>query len=230
MSDTVLVIGGGIAGIQASLDLAEAGARVVLVERSPTIGGKMAVLDKNFPTLDCSICIEAPKMSEVDRHPNIEIIRLAEVRKVEGEAGNFRVTIEQQPAFVTSECTRCDLCVEACPVPLGNEAVSCMRTRKAIYTPIDQAVPGPYVIDIEQCLNDPPNYLPCGRCVDACGPKCIDFNLYRPVTIEKEVGAVITAVGYDMLDPGLLKEYGYGTHPDIMTALEYEQLLVSSGP
>jgi len=230
MSDSVLVIGGGIAGIQASLDLAEAGARVFLVERSPTIGGKMAVLDKNFPTLDCSICIEAPKMSEVDRHPNIEIIRLAQVKKVDGEAGAFRVTIEQQPSFVTSECTRCDLCVAACPVVLSNEAVGGMRVRKAIYTPIPQAIPGPYVIDIEHCLNDPPNYLPCGRCTEACGPKCIDFNLYRPQLIEKEVGSIIIATGYDMLDPSLLREYGYGTHPDILTSLEYEQLLVSSGP
>src|SRR3990172_5654145 len=126
MSDSVLVIGGGIAGIQASLDLAESGARVVLVERAPSIGGKMAVLDKNFPTLDCSICIEAPKMSEVDRHPNIELLSLAEVERVEGRAGGFRVAIRQKPRFVTDGCTRCDECSRVCPVLLSNETTSHM--------------------------------------------------------------------------------------------------------
>ena len=121
MSDSVLVIGGGIAGIQASLDLAEAGARVVLVEREATIGGIMAVLDKNFPTLDCSICIEAPKMSEVDLHPNIEILSLAEVMAIEGDPGNFRVQIRQKTRYVTNECTRCDLCTDACPQAYPNE-------------------------------------------------------------------------------------------------------------
>ncbi len=121
MSDSVLVIGGGIAGIQASLDLAEAGARVVLVERAPTIGGIMAVLDKNFPTLDCSICIEAPKMSEVDLHPNIEILRLAEVISVEGTPGAFTAQIRQKTGFVSDECTRCGDCTEVCPVALPNE-------------------------------------------------------------------------------------------------------------
>lgn len=121
MSDSVLVIGGGIAGIQASLDLAEAGARVVLVEREPTIGGIMAVLDKNFPTLDCSICIEAPKMSEVDLHPNIEILSLAEVESVTGDPGDFRVEIRQRARFVSDECTRCGDCTAACPVAIPNE-------------------------------------------------------------------------------------------------------------
>ena len=116
MSDSILVIGGGIAGIQASLDLAEAGARVIMVEKEATIGGKMAVLDKNFPTLDCSICIEAPKMSEVDLHPNIEILALSEVIGLEGEPGDFKVQVRQTKRFVTDECTRCDDCVAACPV------------------------------------------------------------------------------------------------------------------
>ncbi|MCK5429155.1 MAG: CoB--CoM heterodisulfide reductase iron-sulfur subunit A family protein, partial [Anaerolineales bacterium] len=134
MSDSVLVIGGGIAGIQASLDLAEAGARVVLVEKEATIGGIMAVLDKNFPTLDCSICIEAPKMSEVDLHPNIEILSLAEVDQVEGVPGDFCVQIRQAARYVTDACTRCGECAEACPVVLPNEFDSGMAARKAIYT------------------------------------------------------------------------------------------------
>ncbi|MFC2025940.1 FAD-dependent oxidoreductase, partial [Chloroflexota bacterium] len=138
MSDSVLVIGGGIAGIQASLDLAEAGARVILVEREATIGGIMAVLDKNFPTLDCSICIEAPKMSEVDLHPNIEILSLAEVDSIEGNPGNFLVQIRQRARYVTDACTRCGDCSAACPVVLPNEYDSGMASRKAIYTPIPQ--------------------------------------------------------------------------------------------
>ncbi|MGD8821710.1 MAG: FAD-dependent oxidoreductase, partial [Anaerolineales bacterium] len=160
MSDSVLVIGGGIAGIQASLDLAHAGARVILVEKQATIGGVMAVLDKNFPTLDCSICIEAPKMSEVDLHPNIEILSLAEVDRVEGQAGDFTVHIRQQGRYVTDECTRCGECTQVCPVTLPNEYDSGMASRKAIYTPIPQSAPGAYMIDMEHCLNQPPNYLP----------------------------------------------------------------------
>ena len=230
MSNSILVIGGGIAGIQASLDLAEAGARVILVEKEATIGGKMAVLDKNFPTLDCSICIEAPKMSEVDLHPNIEILALSEVVGLEGEPGDFTAQIRQKTAFVTDECTRCDDCVAACPVVLPNEYDSGMAARKAIYTPIPQAVPGPYLIDIDNCLNNPPNYLPCDHCSTACLPNCIDFLLPREEMLTREVGSVVVAIGYDMLDPHEMREYGFGSHPDILTALEFERLVNSAGP
>jgi heterodisulfide reductase subunit A len=230
MSDSILVIGGGIAGIQASLDLAEAGARVIMVEKEATIGGKMAVLDKNFPTLDCSICIEAPKMSEVDLHPNIEILALSEVIGLEGEPGDFKVQIRQKQRFVTDECTRCDDCVAACPVVLPNEYDSGMAARKAIYTPIPQAVPGPYLIDIDNCLNDPPNYQPCDHCSTACLPGCIDFLMPREEIIDLEVGSVVVAIGYDMLDPHEMREFGFGSHPDILTALEFERLVNSAGP
>lgn len=229
MGSTVLVIGGGIAGIQAALDLANAGSKVLLVERSPALGGKMAALDKNFPTLDCSICIEAPKMSEVIQNPNIEVVTLAEVKKVDGNAGNFKVTIEQQPRFVTSECTRCGECVPVCPVTLRNEFDAGMGARKAIYTPYEQAEPGAYVIDVENCLNEPPNYLPCNRCMKACAPACIDFNM-KPKEITRNVAAIIVATGFELLDAYLLPEYGYGRHPDILTALEFERLLQASGP
>jgi heterodisulfide reductase subunit A len=230
MSDSVLVIGGGIAGIQASLDLAEAGARVVLVEREATIGGIMAVLDKNFPTLDCSICIEAPKMSEVDLHPNIEILSLAEVEGVEGAPGDFTVRIRQKARYVTDECTRCGDCTTVCPVVLPNEYDSGMAARKAVYTPIPQSAPGAYMIDMQHCLNNPPNYLPCDRCYQACPPKSIDFMMPGEHLLTRQVSSVIVAVGYDMLDPREMKEYGYGQHPDILTAMEFERLINSAGP
>jgi len=200
MSDTVLVIGGGIAGIQAALDLAEAGIQVVLVEKGPTLGGAMAALDKNFPTLDCSICIEAPKLAEIRDHPNIEVLALSEVEKVEGQAGAFQVTIRQKQNFVTSECTRCDECVQVCPVILPNEFDVGMAARKAIYSPFPQAVPGAYVVDIDNCLNELPNYIPCNRCVEACLPHCIDFGLPLEKTVQREVGSIVLAAGYDLMD------------------------------
>ena len=230
MSNTILVLGGGIAGIQASLDLAEAGSKVILVEREATIGGIMAVLDKNFPTLDCSICIEAPKMSEVDLNENIEIISLAELASIEGEPGRFRVAIRQQARYVTDACTRCGECTGVCPVILPNEYDSGMAARRAIYTPIPQAVPGPYLVDMDTCLNEPPNYIPCNRCKEACLPGAIDFLMPQERIIEVEVGAVVVAVGYDSFDPRKMVEFGYGTHPDVLTALEFERLVNSAGP
>ncbi len=230
MTDSVLVIGGGIAGIQASLDLAGAGARVVLVEREATIGGVMAALDKNFPTLDCSICIEAPKMSEVELHPNIEILSLAEVETVQGEPGNFNVQIRQRARYVTDACTRCGDCTAACPVVLPNDFEAGMAVRKAIYTPIPQSTPGEYLIDMESCLNVPPNYMPCDRCIQACLPKVIDFYMAEEKLIEKQVGSIVVSVGYDMLDPRRLSEFGYGSHPDVLTAMEFERLINSAGP
>jgi heterodisulfide reductase subunit A len=230
MSDSVLVIGGGIAGIQSSLDLAKAGARVVLVERQPTIGGVMAVLDKNFPTLDCSICIEAPKMSEVELNSNIEILSMTTLEALDGVPGDFTVHLRQKARYITDACTRCGECTIVCPVVHPNEYDSGMASRKAIYTPIPQAVPGAYLVDIDKCLNDPPNYIPCNHCVQSCLPKAIDFLMPSERTFTRKVGAVIVATGYDMLDPGQIREYGYGTHPDILTALEFERLVNSAGP
>ncbi|MCL7389200.1 MAG: FAD-dependent oxidoreductase [Thaumarchaeota archaeon] len=229
MSDEVLVIGGGIAGIQCSLDLANAGVKVVLVEKTPTIGGKMAILDKNFPTLDCSICIEAPKMSEVGKHPNIELLTLAEVVNVEKDGEDYIVEIYQKPRYVTDECSRCGLCVDACPVLLKNEFDYGMAARKAIYTPIPQSEPGAYVIDIDNCLNKPPNYLPCDRCIQVCGPKCIDFFM-KPKIIKKKVKAIVVATGFEVFDVTRIPDYSYGLHPDILTSIEYERLLQSTGP
>jgi heterodisulfide reductase subunit A2 len=230
VSDSVLVIGGGIAGVQAALDLAQAGARVVLVEKSASLGGVMAALDKNFPTLDCSICIEAPKLSEVSEHPNVEVLTNAEVVDLAGKAGAFRAVIRRRNGLVTSECTRCDECSVVCPVLLPNEFDAGMASRKAIYTPFPQAVPGPYVIDTAHCLNDPPNVIACQRCVEVCPPNCIDFMQPLEETIEREVASVIVAAGFELFNPTALSQFGYGTHPDILTSLEFERLLTSAGP
>jgi heterodisulfide reductase subunit A len=230
MSGSVVIIGGGIAGVQAALDLAESGAKVVLVEKGPSIGGTMAALDKNFPTLDCSVCIEAPKLSEVGEHPNIEVLNYAEVVGVEGEAGNFTVTLRQRAGFVTDECTRCGECEPVCPVPLTNEFDAAMASRKAVYTPFPQAVPGAYVIDIDNCLNEPPNYWPCHRCAEVCPPQCIDFSMPLTQTLRRQAGSIVVATGFETMDPLKLGQYGYGAHPDVLTAMEFERLLTSAGP
>ena len=227
--DRILIVGGGIAGIQAALDAANSGAKVTLVEKEATIGGKMAVLDKNFPTLDCSICIESPKMSEVGLHPNIELLTFADVLSLEGSPGSFHARIRQRPRFVTDACTRCGECIPVCPVVMKSEFDVGMSARKAIYTPIEQSVPGPYVIDGDACLNEPPNYLPCSRCTDVCGPAAIDFNM-APTIIERDIASAIVATGFDLLDASLLPEFGYGKHPDILTSMELERLLQASGP
>ncbi len=171
-----------------------------------------------------------PKLSEVGEHANIEILCPAEVEAVEGDAGDFRVTIRERARFVTDDCTRCDLCVDACPQSTPNEFDVRMVTRHAIYTPMPQAVPGPYIIDTELCLNDPPNYLPCGRCMDVCAPKCIDFNMPKERVVTRQVASIITSVGYDLIDPTLLEHYGYGKHPDVLTSMEFERMLTPMGP
>ncbi len=228
--ETVIVIGGGIAGIQTSLDLAEAGVHVILVEKQSSIGGKMAALDKNFPTLDCSICIEAPKMSEVMKHPNIDVRTMTEVIQVDGEVGNFAVKLKEKARYINDECTRCGECSLACPQILPNEFDYGIGYRKGIYTSFQQSEPGAYVIDMDVCLNNPPNYIPCNRCVDACLPKCIDFDAKPSKEYEEKAKSIIVATGFDLLNPALLKEYGYGTHPDVLTSIEYERILNSAGP
>jgi heterodisulfide reductase subunit A len=219
-----MVIGGGIAGINASLDLADMGYKVYVVEKTETIGGYMALLDKTFPTLDCSICIEGPKMVDVGRHPNIEIISYADVLKVDGHVGDFRVKIRKNPRYVIAKnCTGCGECRDACPIEYPNPADQNLGTRKAISVPFDQAVPLIYTVNKDYCIE-------CFKCVDACGARqAINFD-QKPEEVEVNVGAIIVTIGYDMYNPSEMAAYGYGKYSNVFVALEFERLLLAAGP
>jgi len=224
MTKKVMVIGGGISGINAALDLADMGFKVYMVEKSETIGGYMALLDKTFPTLDCSICIEGPKMVDVGRHPNIEIISFADVLKVDGYAGNFKVKIRKNPRYVIAgNCTGCGECKDACPIEYPNYADMYLGVRKAISVPYDQAVPLIYTINRDYCIE-------CFKCVDACGAReAINFD-QKPEEIEVNVGAIIVSIGYDMFNPQGMEWTGYGKYYNVFTALEFERLILAAGP
>ena len=219
-----LVIGGGIAGMNAALDLAEMGFKVYLLEKGESIGGHMAQLDKTFPTLDCSICIEGPKMVDVGRHPNIEIIAFADLLSVSGFIGNFKVRIRKNPRYIIAEnCTGCGECKEVCPIEYPNELDMNLGVRKAISVPFDQAVPLVYTINKDYCIE-------CYKCVDACGARqAINFE-QKPEEIELEVGAIIVATGYDIYLPYDNQLYGYGKYSNVITSLEFERLILAAGP
>ncbi len=224
----VLVVGGGISGIQAALDLAEMGIRVHLVEKSPSIGGRMAQLDKTFPTNDCSTCILSPKMVDCARHPNITIYTLSELKEVSGEAGDFTARVLKHPRYVDEEaCTACGDCAKVCPVVKPDEFQMGLSTRRAIYIPFPQAVPQAYLSSREDCLGKDP--IICGRCIEACQKHCIDFDMPERL-IELEVGAIVVAVGMETFDPVALSEYGYTRYPNVITGLELERLICASGP
>jgi len=223
-----LVIGGGVAGIQAALDLADTGYKVYLVEKEPSIGGRMAQIDKTFPTMDCSICILAPKMSDVGRHPNIELLTNSEVLEVKGYIGNFKVKVLKKPRYVTKDCSACGDCAPVCPVTTPNEFDVGLATRHAIYTPFAQAVPSTYIIDRDLCLNKE-NIIVCDKCIKACERKTIDFTM-KPETLELDVGTIIVATGADVYDPASLVNYGYTKYPNVMTSLEFERLINAGGP
>ncbi len=222
-----LVIGGGVAGIQAALDLADTGYKVYLVEKSPSIGGKMAQIDKTFPTMDCSICILAPKMSDVGKHPNIELLTNSEVTEVGGYIGNFKVKVLKKPRYVTKECTTCGDCVDVCPVEVPNEFEVGLTWRKAIYIPFAQSVPALYLIDEKSCLGLDPNT--CAKCKEVCGPDAIDFN-DKAEEVELDVGTIIVATGLDVYDPVDFTEYGYMKFPNVITSMEFERLINAGGP
>jgi heterodisulfide reductase subunit A len=223
-----LVIGGGVAGIQAALDLADTGYEVYLVEREPSIGGMMARIDKTFPTMDCSICILAPKMSDVGHHPNIELLTNSEVIDVKGYIGNFHVKILKKPRYVTKDCSACGECAKVCPVTAPNEFDAGLAIRHAIYTPFAQAVPATYIIDTRLCLNKE-GIIVCDKCIRACERQAINFDM-TPETVEIDVGTIIVATGADVFDPSTLPNYGYGKYPNVITSLEFERLINAGGP
>jgi heterodisulfide reductase subunit A len=223
-----LVVGGGVAGIQAALDLADTGYEVYIVEKEPSIGGRMAQIDKTFPTMDCSICILAPKMSDVGHHPRIHLLTNSKVEEIKGYVGNFKVKVLEKPRYVTEDCSACNDCSEACPITAPNEFDIGLATRRAIYTPFAQAVPATYVIDREICLNKE-GIMACDKCLKACERDAIDFDM-KPKVVELEVGTIIVATGSDVYDPTSLRNYGYTQYPNVITSLEFERLINAGGP
>ncbi len=225
----VLIVGAGIAGIQAALKVADAGRKVYLVEREPSIGGHMTQIDKTFPTLDCSACILTPRMAAVKSHPNIELMTYSEVTSVEGYVGNFKATIRRKPRYVDEGlCTGCGICQEKCPWKAVSEFDCGLGQRKAIYTPFPQAVPNVPVIDPEHCVH----FLrdgKCGACVKFCERNAIDFNQTEQI-IDVDVGAVVVATGYDLMDPTEISRLGYGRFPNVVTSLQFERLCNATGP
>jgi len=224
-----LVIGGGISGIQSALDLAGAGYKVILVERSPSIGGHMSQLSETFPTLDCSQCILTPKMVEVSRHPNIKLMTYSEVQEVTGYVGNFKVKILKKPTYVDpAKCNLCDECTKVCPIVVPNEFDVGLTGRRAIYIPFPQAIPASYTLDDKNCP-DPFTTIACGKCADVCKVKAINYDM-KPEIIEEEVGAIIVATGFDLYDKENMAEYGYGKYADVLDGLQFERLCSASGP
>jgi len=224
----VLVIGAGIAGMQAALDIANSGYEVVLVDRLPSIGGRMAQLSETFPTLDCAQCILTPRTVEVGHHENIQLVTYSEVEDVRGEIGDFQVRIRRYPTYVDWDvCTGCGLCQEKCPKRVVSDFEREMGRRKAIYTLSPQAVPNKPVLDRDNCI-----YFERGKC-RACEKFCpvgaIDFE-QEETLIEERVGCIIVATGYDLYPMAELGEYGHGQVPDVIDGLAFERLLSASGP
>ncbi len=225
----VMIIGGGVAGIQAALDCADGGLEVVLVERESTIGGKMAKLDKTFPTVDCSSCILGPKMVDVAQHPNITLHAYSEVDSIGGYVGNFQVQVKKKATYVDWElCTGCGACTEKCPSKKNpdrfNEKIG---PTTSINIPFPQAIPKKAVIDPTTCRQFVKGK--CGVCAKVCPTGAIKYDMQDEIVTE-DVGAIVAATGYDLFDISKVAEYGGGRYPDVITSLQYERLLSASGP
>lgn len=224
-----LVVGGGIAGIQSALEIADAGYPVYMVEREPSIGGHMSQFDKTFPTLDCSACILTPRMVQVGSHPNITLLTWSEVERVDGYVGNFTVTIRKKPRYVVeSLCTGCGICQEKCPKKVIDDIYEAgLGYRKAVYTPFPQAVPKYPVIDVENCIYFAKGT--CKACEKFCPTGAINFDQEDEV-ITVQVGNIVLATGYDLFDPRRVTQYGYGRLANVFTSLEFERLTNAAGP
>ena len=224
-----LVIGGGIAGIQSALDIAEAGFEVDIVEQSPTIGGNMARLDKTFPTLDCAACILTPKMVDCAQNEKIDIMTFSEIESVKGFVGNFKVQIRRKARFVDEKkCTGCGVCMQKCPSKKGlNDFNMGLNTRTAIYIPFAQAIPNVAIIDPEQCLKLKNGK--CGICQMKCQVNAIDYT-QKDEIVEREYGAIVVATGYKPISLENFNEFGYSTYKDVVTSLELERLMNAAGP
>ena len=241
VNPNVLVVGGGIAGIQAALEVADSGHQVYLVEKDPSIGGHMAMFDKTFPTLDCAACILTPKMTTVGQHPYIQLMTLSEVEDVSGYVGNFKVKIRKRAKYIDEEkCTGCGQCQELCPISVPNEFDCGLGKRKAIYIPSPYAVPNKAIIDAEKCshlkgLAEGKDV--CRICqkgiekkgIAGCEADAIDFSQQDEI-VEVEVGNIIVATGFQQFDPTVIYQYGYGRYDNVITSLEFERMSNASGP
>ena len=229
VTKTALVIGGGIAGIQASLDIANTGHKVILIEKDPSIGGHMSQLSETFPTLDCSQCILTPRMVEVAQHPNITLYTYAELESLEGFIGNFKAKIRRKSKSIDEKlCTGCGQCTTKCPVKkIPSEFNEGLGKRTAIYVPFPQAVPNKPVIDRVNCTY----YIKgkCKVCEIVCPTKAIRFDQQDQI-MEVEIGAIVIATGFTVKQPDFFPEYGYGKYPDVITGLQFERLASASGP
>lgn len=231
MTDSILVVGGGVAGLHAAMLCAERGARAIVVERGPVVGGRLAATMIAAGAIgDRAEGAAPPLIESLAANESVEIITLAELESLEGRPGNFRATVRERARFVTDACTRCALCRAVCPVVLGNEYDAGLTFRKAIYTPMTETLPQAWVIDDTNCLNTPPNYLPCNRCVEVCEDDAIHFDMVLDTLHERHVGAVVLAPGFRTVDSRRYADLGYGSHPDIVTSAELQRLLESPGP
>jgi heterodisulfide reductase subunit A len=230
VNPATLIIGGGIAGIQAALEIADSGHKVHLVERLGTIGGHMAMFDKTFPTLDCAACILTPKMVAVGQHQNIDLMVYSEIQDVTGRPGEYHVNVLKRATRVDPKaCVACNTCAEVCPVSVPSEFDVGITNRKAIYIPFPQAVPNSYLIDADSCIYIQSDGKKCGACLKKCAKEAIRFD-EKDEVVELKVGNIIVATGYDTFDARRIERYGYGVLPNVLTSLEFERLTNASGP